>query len=71
MILLAGMNSSLPAFSQCDPDFDPFCADPDEEVPLDGGSGLLIGAGALYGLKKLREKRNGTVQKGKGNAELD
>ncbi|WP_439882569.1 PID-CTERM protein-sorting domain-containing protein [Pontibacter sp. MBLB2868] len=29
-------------------------------VPIDGGTGLLLAAGAAYGLKKLRDYRKGT-----------
>lgn len=31
--------------------------DPDEGVPIDGGAGILIAAGAVYGAKKLRDHR--------------
>ena len=30
----------------------------DPDVPIDGGIGLLIAAGALYGSKKIYEARN-------------
>ena len=53
------------AFSQClapdDPNFDPFCVDVD--APIDSGVGLLIGAAALYTIKKIREKKAETGQK--------
>jgi len=35
--------------------------------PIDGGLSLLLGAGAAYGAKKLRDHRNNT----KRNKELD
>lgn len=28
-------------------------------IPLDGGAGLLLAAGAAYGLRRLRKRRNG------------
>lgn len=31
--------------------------DPDTEVPLDGGAGVLLAAGVIYGVRKLRRKR--------------
>lgn len=32
--------------------------DPGEpEVPIDGGASLLVGAAALYGIRKMRDKR--------------
>ncbi len=31
---------------------------PDGEVPIDGGASLLVGAAALYGVRKLRAKQN-------------
>ena len=31
--------------------------DPDDEVPLDSGVGLLIGAATLYTVKKIRERK--------------
>ncbi|MBC8052778.1 MAG: hypothetical protein H7Y13_06910 [Sphingobacteriaceae bacterium] len=51
---------SMMSYSQCDPDFDPFCEDTD--APIDSGVGLLIGAAALYTVKKLREKNDTTNQ---------
>jgi len=52
---------SLHSFSQdCDPDFDPFCDDVD--APIDSGVGLLIGAAALYTVKKIREKKANVEQ---------
>lgn len=52
----------LPAFSQeCDILSDPFCDDPDEEVPLDGGVGFLIAAATLYGIKQIK-RMNGNAK---------
>lgn len=31
--------------------------DPGPEVPIDGGASLLVGAAALYGIRKMRDKR--------------
>ncbi len=59
-ILLCCLSSH--SFSQtCDPQFDPFCEDVD--APIDSGVGLLIGAAALYTIKKIREKKAETGQK--------
>ena len=59
LILLIGLLSASPVLAQdCDPQQDPFCEDPDNGVPLDGGVGLLIGAAAAYGIKKLKERHN-------------
>lgn len=30
---------------------------PPEEIPVDGGAALLLGAGAVYGIKKYRDYR--------------
>lgn len=30
---------------------------PQDEIPVDGGIGLLVAAGALFGIKKLKEKK--------------
>ena len=41
-----------------DPDIDPDCwGGGDEDVPIDGGIGILLAAGAAYGLKKLHDKK--------------
>ena len=36
------------------------CPNTDPNGPLDGGVTFLLGAAALYGAKKLKEKRDGT-----------
>ncbi len=36
----------------------------DVDAPLDGGLSLLVVAGCAYGLKKYREERKATVNKG-------
>lgn len=44
----------------CDPfDPEPDCRDwdPDNEVPIDGGAGILLAAGVAYGLKRVYDKR--------------
>ena len=48
-------------YADCDPDFpDPNClGDPD--APLDGGVGFLVAAGVAYGVKKMRDKRKGSL----------
>jgi len=45
------------------PSFEPDVLD----NPIDGGRSLLLGAGAVYGAKKIRDHRNNT----KRNKELD
>lgn len=35
----------------------PDVGDPDLQVPIDGGAGLLVAAGVAYGLKKINDKR--------------
>lgn len=40
------------------PPFDP----DDPDVPIDGGIGLLLAAGAGYGLKKIRDRRSAKEQ---------
>lgn len=48
MVLVLAFSSM--AFAQDDiPDYDP-------NVPIDGGIGLLVAAGALFGIKKLKDK---------------
>lgn len=36
--------------------------DPDAEIPIDGGIGLLIAAGVAYGAKKAYDKRKDRVK---------
>ena len=48
------MICSVPVLAQCDPNIDPFCEDPD--LPIDGGVGILVAAGVLYGLKKFNDR---------------
>jgi hypothetical protein len=31
--------------------------DPDNQVPIDGGAGILVAAGVAYGIKKVYDKR--------------
>lgn len=52
-----GQDPADPGDPCFDPDL-PGCGGSDEGVPLDGGIGILLAAGAAYGLKKLNEKRN-------------
>lgn len=41
---------------------DPACDDgSNQDAPIDSGVGLLLGAAAFYTVKKIREKRGGTV----------
>lgn len=42
-----------------DPLGEPMDCDGDEGVPFDGGIGILLAAGAAYGLKKLHDKKRG------------
>lgn len=39
----------------CDPMFDSFCDETD--IPLDGGTSVLLGLATIYGVKKLRSRR--------------
>lgn len=32
-------------------------SDPEQEIPIDGGLGILAAAGGAYAIKKLRDKR--------------
>lgn len=45
-------------FAQFDPG-----GDPDGEVPLDGGVTLLVAGGIVYGIKKIRNKKNHSLHK--------
>lgn len=54
--LTAGLGSFQAAHSQ--PTTDPCdTANPDEPCPLDGGLSLLLAAGAIYGIKKHRSRK--------------
>jgi hypothetical protein len=44
----------LPTFLHAQPGF----TDDTNDVPIDGGLSLLVAAGAGYGVKKLKQKRN-------------
>ncbi len=56
-LILYGFLAIVPSFAQdCDPMDPDGCGGNPDEIPLDGGVGLLIGAGVLYGLKKLKNK---------------
>jgi len=46
--------ASSPVIAQSECDFNP-CEDADS--PLDGGVTMLVGAGAIYGWKKLRSSK--------------
>lgn len=51
-------NVSASAQEPCDPfDPQPGCDDYNPDVPLDGGTSLLIAAGVAYGLKRYRDSR--------------
>lgn len=47
---------STSVYAQCPP-IDPFCEDPD--LPLDDGVIFLFIAGALFGIKKIRDNQRG------------
>jgi hypothetical protein len=64
-LLLFCLLPCTPSFSQCETDedgydgehMDPFCdQNPDDAIPLDKGTLVLMGAGVLYGLKTLRKQ---------------
>jgi hypothetical protein len=57
--LSLNVSAQVVADAGTDPDF--------PDVPLDGGMSLLLGAGALYVGKKLREGRNSIDTKEKSN----
>ena len=59
LVILAGMSVNC-ALAQACPPGDPLCDEPDNPptTPIDGGVSLLIGAAALYGAKKLRDRKN-------------
>lgn len=48
----------LGAYAQPDPE-----GDPDAEVPIDGGVGLLLAAGVGYGIKKWRDEKQKAAEK--------
>jgi hypothetical protein len=52
-LLLASISIS---FGQVDP------TPPPGAVPIDGGVGFLLAAGAAYGVKKIRERRNSSTK---------
>ncbi|WP_162796041.1 PID-CTERM protein-sorting domain-containing protein [Pedobacter nanyangensis] len=41
----------------CPPDSALDDCDPDNDVPIDGGAGILVAAGVAYGIKKVYDKR--------------
>lgn len=41
----------------CPPDSNLDDCDPDNQVPIDGGAGILVAAGVAYGIKKVYDKR--------------
>lgn len=41
----------------CPPDGNLDDCDPDNQVPIDGGAGILVAAGVAYGIKKVYDKR--------------
>ena len=51
---------NAPVYSQgcSDSEFDPNPCGDNPDIPLDGGVSLLIGAGALYGIRKLRKQKD-------------
>jgi hypothetical protein len=50
-------------FAQGPPDGGGGGEDPDAGIPIDGGIGLLLGAGALYGIKKVKDQNKEKEQK--------
>ncbi len=53
LVFLLLVSISL-SFGQADP------TPPPGAVPIDGGVGFLLAAGAAYGVKKMRERKNST-----------
>lgn len=49
MVLLSNPLIAQPA--------NPGSADPDPNVPIDGGISALLAAGAIYGIKKIKENK--------------
>jgi len=60
-LIFSSILLNAPVYSQdCgDGEFDPNpCGDNPDAIPLDGGVSLLIGAGALYGISKLKKQKD-------------
>jgi hypothetical protein len=51
LLTSAALHAGPPTFTPSDPDGTPV------GVPVDGGASLLLAAGASYGIKRLKEKR--------------
>lgn len=58
-ILFVLFTFTLPVAAQedCDPEYDPFCEDPFEPIPIDGGAIALLVGGAALGYKALKKKK--------------